>query len=202
MVNAQSIDSDIVFEDDVIRAFLAAEIDSDRQFERYRPLFDKYRVDRDILFSATNQALRKKFLSEARGWPDKLLFVHFPSDVKWFRASFESKDLAKFRYINYSYWNELSSGTREPLRAADTVREGEEVFGTPNDGFLKIARLTTQGEVFPPIILLRCSDDSYVIVEGHARVTGFALAGKIPQGQGFIVGMSEGNDKWAEERKD
>jgi hypothetical protein len=51
-------------------------------------------------------------------------------------------ELMAVRYINYSYWIELSAGTGRPNDAADRVRAGIDVFGVPSDGFFDAARAT------------------------------------------------------------
>jgi hypothetical protein len=51
-------------------------------------------------------------------------FDEFPDDVRWQWMAITTDELAAVRYIDYSYWNKLSGGTRLPLDAAPRIRAG------------------------------------------------------------------------------
>jgi hypothetical protein len=51
-------------------------------------------------------------------------FDEFPEDVHWQWMAITTDELAAVRYIDYSYWNKLSGGTRLPLDAAPRIRAG------------------------------------------------------------------------------
>jgi hypothetical protein len=57
------------------------------------------------------------------------------------------------RYIEYSYWNELSGGSRLPGDAAERIRAGVRVSGVSNGRFIAAARAVRRGERFSPLIL-------------------------------------------------
>ena len=83
---------------------------------------------------------RKKLLGEFRGYGlNRELFENFPNEIQWSLCNFVSCDLNNIRYIDYSYWNELSKGTHSPLTAAQTILNGIEIYGQSNVGFVKAA---------------------------------------------------------------
>lgn len=52
-----------------------------------------------------------------------------PNDVSWARFAISSLELMQVRYIDFSYWNELSGGSRLRSDAAIRIRNGATVFG-------------------------------------------------------------------------
>ena len=66
------------------------------------------------------------------------------------------------KYIDYDYWVELSGGSRKAKDAAGNIRNGVEIFGVSNDGFLAGARALAGGSAFPPMIFV--SDYENIIV--------------------------------------
>lgn len=187
-------------EQDVVNAFLQAELDNPRHHERYQKAIDNTGVknaDLSVMVDDEKYAL----LKTARGWPDEMLFKHFPRAVEWQWAEIDDADLERLRYINYSYWNELSKNSSSPLKARETIESNIEIFGQTNKQFYRIAKAVFEKTVFPPLVLCKLSDGDYMIIEGHTRVTGFTLAGRVPDGQKVIIGKGD-FDKWAEQRKD
>lgn len=192
-------------QDKVVQAFLEAEVFTVRHKNRYHNALKHIKGDigdDDFLYSPKYDSQRSLVLKAARGWPDTLLFTHFPKRVVWCEVRLDSTDIDKLRYINYSYWNELSKGTRKPSVAAKTIRAGEKVFGQDNAVFMAIAQQVVLGTIFPPLVILLKTDGALAIVEGHNRATGFALAGTIPKEQKFILGTGQENDMWIDEVKD
>lgn len=100
------------------------------------------------------------------------------------------------RYIDYSYWNELSGGSRLPVDAAGRIREGVRVFGISNQRFLDAADAVARGERFPPLILAGPHYDDLVCLEGHLRLTGYALAG-FPVEVECLIGTAPTMGRWA-----
>ncbi len=73
-------------------------------------------------------------LAATRGYgEDREVFEFFPACVLWVRALLAPDELARVRYIEYSYWNEISGGSRLPADAARRIKAGIEAFGVPND---------------------------------------------------------------------
>lgn len=52
---------------------------------------------------------------------------------QWRLCSFDQEDLRKIRYINYSYWNDLSRGTHLPVEATKTIRNGIAINNQGNE---------------------------------------------------------------------
>lgn len=192
-------------EAEMIHAFLSTELVSDRFSEQLKMAMKTLSVDEQLLLSADlenegENALRKELLGEFRGYGrNKELFENFPSQIEWSMCSFSEEDLAKIRYINYSYWNELSAGTRSPLTAAKQVRKGVTIYGQSNEGFLQTAKYIENGGRFQNMIFLTADFNNFVIVEGHLRMTAYALTPKHFNNICCIVGKCSQSDfdAWA-----
>lgn len=169
-------------EAEMIAEFLNAEYRSERFCEQIKETMDKLSLDESIILSAdlnsaAENAARKNLLGEFRGYGlNRELFERFPAEIKWSLCNFASGDLNKIRYIDYSYWNELSRGTRSPLTAAQMILDGIEIYGQNNAGFLKAAEFIKGGGKFLRPIFLTSDFEHFVIVEGHLRMTAYALA--------------------------
>ena len=192
-------------EAEMILAFLSTELVSDRFSEQLKMAMNTLSIDEQLLLSADlknedENALRKDLLGEFRGYGrNKELFENFPSQIEWSMCSFSEEDLAKIRYIDYSYWNELSAGTRSPLTAAKQVRKGITIYGQSTDGFLQAAKYIENGGRFQNMIFLTADFNSFVIVEGHLRMTAYALMSNYFDNIHCIVGQccQSDFDAWA-----
>ena len=169
-------------EEEMISEFLKAEYHSERFSERIKKVMKDLLLDESIILSAdlnnSNENIaRKKLLGEFRGYGlNRKLFENFPKEIQWSLCNFESHDLVNIRYIDYSYWNELSKGTHSPLTAAQTILDGTEIYNQSNEGFVRAAEYIKSGGQFLRPILLTSDLEHFVIVEGHLRITAFALA--------------------------
>lgn len=168
-------------EDEMILEYLKAEYRSERFSEQIEKAMEKLSLDESVILSAdlnnaTENTARKSLLGEFRGYgQNRELFENFPDEIQWSLCNFVSRDLGSIRYIDYSYWNELSQGTHSPLTAARTIQNGVEIYGQSNAGFVKAAEFIKGGGKFPRPILLTSDFERFVIVEGHLRITAFAL---------------------------
>ena len=169
-------------EDEMISEFLRAEYLSERFSEQIKTEMSKLLIDERMVLSADiesvdENARRKKLLSEFRGYGlNQEMFERFPTITTWSLCSFTRDDLEQIRYIDYSYWNELSDGTHLPIVAAETIRKGVSIYGQDNDGFLRAAEYIRSGGTFPRMFFLTSDFEKFVIVEGHLRMTAYALA--------------------------
>lgn len=127
---------------------------------------------------------------------DHELFRFFPDHVRWVRAILTPSELARVRYIEYSYWNEISGGSRLPADAALRIRSGVEAFGVSNERSFTAASAVSRGEAFPPLILAGERPDALVCLEGHLRLTGYALAG-YPVEAECLIGTAPMMSRWA-----
>ena len=170
-------------ENEMILEFLKAESISERFSQQIKKTMEKLDIDENVVFSANLQSeienmQRKKLLGEFRGYGlGKDLFENFPTHItEWRLCSFSRSDLEKIRYIDYSYWNELSAQTHKPLVAAETIRRGILIYDLSNDGFLRAAEYIKNGGIFPKLFFLTSDYENFVIVEGHFRMTAYALS--------------------------
>lgn len=187
-------------EAEMIHEFLKTEFFSDRFSEQLKKAISALSVDERLILSADlenedENALRKELLGEFRGYGrNKELFENFPSQIEWSICSFTEADLKNIRYIDYSYWNELSAGTRSPLTAAKAVRKGVTIYGQSTEGFLNAAKYIENGGRFQNMIFLTADFKSFVIVEGHLRMTAYALTPKHFDNVHCIVGKCSQNE--------
>lgn len=192
-------------EAEMIHEFLRTEFFSNRFSEQLKKAMSALSMNEQLILSANlgnedENALRKELLGEFRGYGrNKELFENFPSQIEWVVCSFSEEDLTKIRYIDYSYWNELSAGTRSPLTAAKTVRKGVTIYGQSTEGFLHTAKYIENGGSFQNMIFLTADFKSFVIVEGHHRMTAYALTPKHFDNIRCIVGKCSQSDwdAWA-----
>jgi len=153
-------------------------------------------TDADLTDPAANRA-RRALLAATRGYGENRdVFEDFPGRVRWTRAVLTAGELAWVRYIEYSYWNELSGGSRLPGDAAERIRAGVRVFGVSNGRFIAAARAVRRGERFAPLILAGPRPETLVCLEGHLRLTAYALAG-FPIEVECLVGTARAMDRWA-----
>lgn len=166
-------------EDEMILCFLKSELDSKRFGAKLTAAAEKLGTDLKIvhegdIFSEEENSARKKLLGEFRGYPDREIFGEYPQNADWKYVQFSGEDLDNIYYVDYCYWNELSKGTSRPASAAETVRAGIEIYDQPNKNFLDGAAFLETGK-FPPIILTADGSGKYTILEGHCRMTSYAL---------------------------
>jgi len=190
-------------EDDMIATFLSGELASARFGSQIREALQKYKVDDNVianpdLSSREDNGLRRKLLKEARGYGSgKSWFAGMPTDIRWCWAEFDRNELPNIRYIVYSYWTELTKGTLRAGDAIKTIEDGEEIYGVSNEPFLKLSQAIAAGQSFPPMIFVGTSESDLVVLEGHARLTGYLLAGdKAPAKLQAIVGLADGFTNW------
>lgn len=169
-------------EAEMISEYLKTEYHSERFSEHIKKVMKTLSLDESIILSvdlnnANENSARKKLLGEFRGYGlNRELFENFPDEIQWSLCNFVNSDLNNIRYIDYSYWNELSKGTHSPFMAAETIRSGIEIYNLSNAGFVKAAEFIKNGGKLPRPIFLTSDLEHFVIVEGHFRITAFALA--------------------------
>ena len=162
-------------EDEMILDFLKAELNSNRFYEKLCKIIKKLNFNLNIIMhgDVTNKEeniSRLKIMNKYRGYPNKELFENFPIIDKWSFVELSSKDINNMYYIDYDYWNELSNSTSSPVEAAKTIIDGKEIFGVSNQPFLDGIKCLNKNK-FPPVILITCNNEKYLIIEGHSRMT-------------------------------
>ena len=94
-----------------------------------------------------NQA-RRALLAATRGYgEDRGIFEHFPATVRWGWAWLTAAELAQVRYIEYSYWNEISGGSRLAADAAKNIRAGVRPYGVSNQRFIRATSIGAQRHI-------------------------------------------------------
>jgi hypothetical protein len=188
-------------DDEMIALFLLGELTSERWGQGIRAALDaagqaEALITAADLGDADQNRARMALLAATRGYgEDRDVFENFPARVRWVRATLTPGELARVRYIEYSYWNELSGGSRLATDAAQQIRQGITVFGVSNQRFVRAARAVERGEPFPPLILAGRRRDDLICLEGHLRLTAYALAG-FPREIDCLVGTAPAMDRW------
>ena len=162
-------------ESEMILEFLKGEINSNRFNNELIKVLEQLNLNKDIIINGdiSNQEEnnnRLKIMSLFRGYPDKELFENFPIIDKWKFMKLSSEDINHIYYIDYDYWNELSSNTSSPIEAAKNINNGVEVYDVSNKPFLNGIKYL-ENNAFPPVILITCNDERFLIIEGHSRMT-------------------------------
>lgn len=193
-----------ITEDEMVSVFLKTEINSTRFDQQILDLLDRDGTERSVvdtpdLSDAQQNTYRMQLLGEFRGYRRATgLFNGFPDQVEWHRAALTTDELMRVRYIDYSYWNEISGGTRLPNIAAQAIRAGQVIYGQSTQGYLELAKELCRGAQFPELILAAASPTSpLVVMEGHVHLTAYALAPEcLPAKLEVIVGFSPDFSQW------
>lgn len=191
--------------DEMIACFLRGELPSQRFGGEIRSRLvacgqTEQLLTHPNLSDAEANAARRALLAATRGYGEnRALFENFPAHVTWTKAVLSADEAAEVRYINYSYWVELSGGSRRPADAAARIKAGIRAFDKPNEPFVKAAHAIIEGERFWPLILVGEGQDELVCLEGHLRLTAYALAG-FPADVECLVGTAPTMGRWAQYR--
>lgn len=162
-------------------------------------------VDPDQSDEGANRA-RRRLLRRYRGYGSgqPSYFTDFPTEgVDWWWVALTPDELLNTKYIRYEFWTQLSDGTRSPRVAASRIRGGGETRATSEvsrSTFLDLADRLRQGLQVPPLILVSADDGTTrVVLEGHARLTAYALApDSIPQEVEVLLGSAPAIARWDE----
>ena len=163
--------------DEVVLEWLKAELTSERFSPALKNALKDANEDESIIINAnlsddTKNRKRLSILKSYRDWIDEGF-----ETLDWGWVELNQMDVDRLKYIDYSYWNELSDNTRLVHQAVANIEKGKLVFDVPHDRFRSVAKAVEAGVALPPIILVQSThDDSLEILEGHLRATGYALA--------------------------
>lgn len=189
-------------EAEMVALFLRTELPTDHSGARIRALLkgaglpERVITAPDLGDDAENQA-RLRLLTQHPDYRADY-FDGFPDDVRWQWMAITPDELVKVRYIDYSYWNELSGNSRLAVDAAARIRAGVAPFGVPSDWALAMAQAVAAGAQFPPLILVTTEPGgALVVLEGHGRLTAFMLArDQLPPELEVLVGSSPAMTRW------
>lgn len=189
-------------EDEVVLAFLKAEIDSPRFGPVYAGILQNSGLNRNALLdgaslsSAKDNRIRIELLRAVRGYrADAYLFRGFPADTRWRRIQLAAADIRKLKYANFPTWTQLSGGTRlvaDGARNTDHVQTAE----SANVNIKAVAKALVAGQRYPELVAAEAHDSSLILVEGHTRATAYVVAGFAGPVDCF-VGSSPSMHTWA-----
>ncbi|MFC1420372.1 hypothetical protein [Streptacidiphilus cavernicola] len=189
-------------EDEMVACFLRGELSSRRFGPNLRSHLvaagqaEQLLTHPDLSDAGANFA-RRALLAAVRGYGENRdLYENFPTQVTWTRALLSAAEATNVRYLDYSYWVELSGGSRRPTDAAAHIKAGLRAFDVPNKRFVDAAHALIRGERFPPLILVGESQDNLVCLEGNLRLTAYALVG-FPTGIECLIGIAPTMGRWA-----
>lgn len=162
-------------EAEMILEFLKGELNSKRFNEDLNNAINELGLDSNIILNGNinddqENIDRLKIMKKFRGYPDEELFERFPKIEEWKYLELNEKDIDNIYYIDYDYWNELSNGTSKPVEAAKVIKSGKEIYEVSNQPFLDGVEYNKINK-FPPVILITCNDEKYLIIKGHSRMT-------------------------------
>jgi hypothetical protein len=192
-------------EAEVIAAFLRAELDSPRYGETLRTLLreageDKRVVAEPKVGDSREHSFREQLLESYRSWLSRDgLFAGFPERVDWSYAALTPAEVLSILYINWDWWLRISGGTRLPLKAAARIRRNEVPGATVESNEPLAARLRSADQP-PPLIVVAPPDCSQlVLLEGHVRLTAYALFPEyLPEELEVYLGTSGEISRWSE----
>ena len=181
-------------ESEMILEFLKGEINSNRFNNDLLNVLDKLKLSKDIILNGDisneeENSKRLEIMKLFRGYPTKELFNNFPAIKEWKYVILSKEDINHIYYIDYDYWNELSSNTSSPLVAAKNIESGLEVFNVSNKPFIDGKKELEKGS-FPPVILITCNNEKYLIIEGHSRMTIYGFDSNKLEGTYAYIGYT------------
>jgi hypothetical protein len=191
-------------EDEMVLAFLRAEIESSRFAADLLAALadlglDRTLVDQADLSDPEGNARRRQVLEDYRGprrGPAAGIFGGFPDDVSWSWAALTPAELADVRYIHWEYWLEASGGTRRP---ADAIARMRATWDVPDDDIRQIADALALGSLPLEIVVVGLPPGrGLVVLEGHVRLTGLLLRPELlPSEVRVLLGSSPRIAEWS-----
>ena len=189
-------------EDEVIAAFLRAEVDSYRYGEKLRGLLARDGHEPGVLRHPDladdhENRYRRQLLDEHRAYERReQMFGGFPRKIDWLRAALEREEVLDILYTNWDWWLTISGGSRSPRDAARRIR-GEMIAGVTAAEHESAA---SAFESSPPPELIAVTTPArapLVLVEGHVRLTAYALFPEyLPRVTEILLGTSEEMTRW------
>lgn len=181
-------------EAEMILEFLKGELNSKRFNEDLNNAINELGLDSSIILNGNIEDEqenndRLKIMKKFRGYPDEELFERFPNIQEWKFLELNESDIDNIYYIDYDYWNELSNGTSKPVEAAKVIKSGKEIYEVSNQPFLDGVEYNKTNK-FPPVILITCNNEKYLIIEGHSRMTVYGFNSNKLNGTYAYVGYT------------
>ena len=187
-----------VTEDDVVLAFVKAEINSPFYGPKYQAQLASLGASRETLIDNADLSdqpqndLRKTLLRGARGYPDRFLFRNLPRDTAWRRVRLEPNEIVALKNGRFDNWIELTKGSRSVAQGAAEIASGVAERSANADirkiavGVKEIAEKVRAGHKFPELIVVKATDGSLILLEGNTRATAYVLAEKSEPTEVFV----------------
>jgi hypothetical protein len=181
-------------ENEMLLEYLKSEIDSSRFGERLKKTLDELNLSTDIILNANleNQEennQRKLIMEKFRWYPTDDIFKNFPKEIKWYFVEFEEGDFDKIFYLDWFSWNDISNNTSKPIEAAENIRKGIKYYDIQTERFYEGLEYLEKGGKFNPIIAITCNEEKIALIEGHYRVTVYAMKPELFTGTFGYVGF-------------
>jgi hypothetical protein len=192
-------------EAEVIASFLRGELASPRWGANLLALLRNDGMNAAVVVtpdveSAAESAYREQLLERHRAWLSREgLFSGFPLRVDWSLAALARDELLRIRYINWDWWLTVSDGTRDPVVAARRIHAGE-VPGVVAQTEEEIAADLRSPTPPPPLIVVaQPHGDRLVVLEGHGRLTAYALFPEyLPDELDVYIGTADDMAEWTQ----
>ena len=140
---------------------------------------------------------REEILAGRRGWRIGGLFDGLPDDLDWHRVGLAPDEVLAMRYIDWDWWLAVSDGTRSPRQAAERIRAGL-AGGVDAESLRPIAARLASEDPPPELIAVAKPEDPLVLLEGHVRLTSYALYPEyLPPRLEILLGLSERAEEWS-----
>lgn len=193
-----------VTEHEVTASLFKYNYDSFRFGKKLKDIIKKRGIDKKIITdpdiqnekeNKIREELMRSFNGEDIGG---YLSQDFPNNIQWKLARLNKKDIKQVKYLNYSYWNELSNHKRYVIEGIKTIKKGVEIFNQSNDIFFKAFEAFKKGAKFPPPVLIAENKESNLVaVDGHLRLTAYLFDPKYtPEKIDAYTGYSENFQDW------
>lgn len=186
--------------DDMVLAFLQAEVDSPRFHECIGVVLEgDLTVVHDPKDTAEENTRRRHVLACCRGFEmNTYLFRGFPADPEWARIMATREEIGNLQYANHPTWNALSEGSRLVRDGASNVGTAFHIDEDPRVNIQAVASRVAAGRRYPALILAATHQKAqHVIAEGHTRATAYFL--KLPDDEEIemIVAYSPHLTEWS-----
>ena len=201
------VDLGTASENDVVLAFLRAEIDAPRFRDghiQYLQSLGRSRtslIDRADLANECDNHMRAISLALTRGYGrNALLFRGYPNDIVWRRFETDVTELGQFLYANFPVLSEVAGTSRLVCEGARRVQAALPGLSMEAQRFVKGVPIVVENakaaHSFPELVAVRDSQsENIVLLEGHTRATAFVIAQKLSPTR-VLIGSSPRMHEW------
>lgn len=95
--------------------------------------------------------------------------------------------------LEYEEWADNNKENKQLRIAAKNIKNGIEIFDVSNKLFLDGVEYL-KNKTFPPVILITCNNEKFLIIEGHSRMTVYGFEPNKLQGTYAYIGYCTPED--------